>query len=154
MHEVRFLLFLTLAAPGTAAATTAAASLFLLAQAPDGMANRKTQHRQNDDISHEVIIIEKPNPTSNTSTTAKPSLVTAQYGVKSPVSEQPEVEKAKEPEPEMDLSAVKVGATVSHKKFGEGVVAKLDDKHIYVEFKVGQKNFVFPDAFKQGFLNM
>lgn len=109
---------------------------------------------QNDDISHEVIIIEKPNPTSNTSTTAKPSLVTAQYGVKSSVSEQPEVEKAKEPEPEMDLSAVKVGATVSHKKFGEGVVAKLDDKHIYVEFKAGQKSFQFPNAFIQGFLKI
>lgn len=109
---------------------------------------------QNDDISHEEIIIEKPKPTSNTSTAAKPSLVTAQYGVKSPVSEQPKVEKAKEPEPEMDLSAVKVGATVSHKKFGEGVVAKLDDKHIYVEFKAGQKSFQFPNAFIQGFLKI
>ena len=52
MHEVRFLLFLTLAAPGTAAATTAAAPFFLLAEPADGMAHRKTQHRQNDDISH------------------------------------------------------------------------------------------------------
>lgn len=109
---------------------------------------------RNDDISDEEIIIEKPKPTSNTATTAKPSLVTAQYGVKSPVVEQPKVEKIKEPEAEMDLSAVKVGATVKHKIFGEGVIAKLNDKHIYVEFKAGQKNFIFPDAFKQGFLKI
>ena len=53
MHEVRFLLFLTLAATGTAAAVTAAASLFLLAKTDDGIAHRETQHRQNDDISHD-----------------------------------------------------------------------------------------------------
>jgi len=109
---------------------------------------------QSEDISDEEIIIEKPKPTSKLVGTAKPSLVTAQYGVKSPVAEQPKVENVKEPEPEMDLSAVKVGATVKHKIFGEGVIAKLNDKHIYVEFKAGQKNFIFPDAFKQGFLKI
>ena len=57
MHEVRFSLFLTLAATGTAAATTAAAPFFLLAEAADGMAHRKTQHRQNDDISHGFLLI-------------------------------------------------------------------------------------------------
>ena len=109
---------------------------------------------QNEDISDEEIIIEKPKPTSKPVATAKSSLVTAQYGGKSPVAEQPKVEKAKEPELEMDLSSVKVGATVKHKIFGEGVIAKLNDKHIYVEFKAGQKNFIFPDAFKQGFLKI
>ena len=109
---------------------------------------------QNEDVSDEEIIIEKTKPTSKLVATAKPSLVTAQYGVKSPVAEQPKVENVKEPEPEIDLSAVKVGATVKHKIFGEGVIAKLNDKHIYVEFKAGQKNFIFPDAFKQGFLKI
>ena len=109
---------------------------------------------QNEDISDEEIVIEKPTPISKPVATAKPSLVTAQYGVKAPVAEQPKVEKVKEPEPEMDLSAVKIGATVNHKIFGEGVIAKLNDKHIYVEFKAGQKNFIFPDAFKQGFLKV
>lgn len=109
---------------------------------------------QNEDISDEEIIIEKPKPAPKTVATAKPSLVTAQYGVKSPATEEPKVEKVKEPEPKMDLSAVKVGATVKHKIFGEGVIAKLNDKHIYVEFKAGQKNFIFPDAFKQGFLKI
>lgn len=109
---------------------------------------------QSEDIFDEEIIIEKTELAPNPVATAKPSLVTAQYGVKSPVAEEPKVEKVKEPEPEMDLSSVKVGATVKHKIFGEGVIAKLNDKHIYVEFKAGQKNFIFPDAFKQGFLKI
>lgn len=109
---------------------------------------------QSEYISDEEIIIEKPTPILKPVATAKPSLVTAQYGVKAPVAEQPKAEKAKESEPEMDLSAVKIGAIVKHKIFGEGVIAKLNDKHIYVEFKAGQKNFIFPDAFKQGFLKV
>ena len=109
---------------------------------------------QSENTSKEEIIVEKEQPKQKPVTTARPSLVTAQYGMKSPTPEQSKVEKAKEPEPEMDLSAVKVGVTVSHKKFGEGVVAKLDDKHIYVEFKAGQKSFIFPEAFKQGFLKI
>ncbi len=107
---------------------------------------------QRDDSSEEEIIIEKPKSAPTPVVTAKPSLVTAQYGVKSPVLEQPMVKKEKEHE--MDLSSVKIGTTVKHKIFGEGVVAKLNDRHIYVEFKAGQKNFIFPDAFKQGFLNI
>ena len=43
---------------------------------------------QNEDISDEEIIIEKPKPTSKPVATAKSSLVTAQYGGKSPVAEQ------------------------------------------------------------------
>lgn len=107
---------------------------------------------QRDDSSEEEIIIEKPKSAPTPVVTAKPSLVTAQYGVKSPVLERPMVKKEKEHE--MDLSSVKIGTTVKHKIFGEGVVAKLNDRHIYVEFKAGQKNFIFPDAFKQGFLNI
>ena len=50
---------------------------------------------QGEDISDEEIIIEKPKSISKPVTTAKPSLVTAQYGVKSPATEEPKVEKAK-----------------------------------------------------------
>ena len=109
---------------------------------------------QSENTSKEEIIVEKEQPKQKPVTTAKPSLVTAQYGMKSPAPEQSKVEKAKEPEPEMDLSAVKVGATVSHKKFGEGVVIRLDDKFIKVEFAAGQKSFEFPNAFIKGFLKI
>ncbi len=111
---------------------------------------------QADDVPDEETIIEiKPELTSKSATTSKPGLVTAQYGVQSPVPvAQPKPKKQKATEPEIDYSAIVVGATVKHKVFGEGIIAKLNDKHIYVEFKAGQKNFLFPDAFKQRFLKI
>ncbi len=54
---------------------------------------------QNEDISDEEIIIEKTKSISKAVTTAKPSLVTAQYGVKSPVAEQPKVKMQKKQNP-------------------------------------------------------
>lgn len=50
----------------------------------------------------------------------------------------------------------KDGSIVLHKAFGEGTVTKIDktQKHIRVTFGIGEKTFIFPDAFKQGFLKM
>ena len=44
---------------------------------------------------------------------------------------------------------VKEGVSVHHKSFGDGTVANIDKakKHIRVKFAVGEKNFIFPDAF-------
>ena len=52
------------------------------------------------------------------------------------------------------LERVTVGSIVSHKKFGKGTVVKLNnnDKYIYIKFALGEKKFVFPDAFLMGFL--
>ena len=52
------------------------------------------------------------------------------------------------------LERVTVGSIVSHKKFGKGTVVKLNnnDKYIYIKFAIGEKKFVFPDAFLMGFL--
>lgn len=55
---------------------------------------------------------------------------------------------------ELDLSAVKVGAVVKHKAFGEGKVVSLDNEHIFVAFGDIQKTFQFPNAFIQGFLSI
>lgn len=51
------------------------------------------------------------------------------------------------------LAKVKVGITVSHKKFGDGTVSWMsnDGKYIRIKFAVGEKQFVFPDAFISGF---
>lgn len=51
---------------------------------------------------------------------------------------------------------VSVGSAVVHKVFGEGTVTQLDKvlKHIRVAFAKGEKTFIFPDAFKNGFLRM
>ena len=45
---------------------------------------------------------------------------------------------------------------IDYKVFGEGTVTKIDkaQKHIRVTFGIGEKTFIFPDAFKQGFLKM
>ena len=52
------------------------------------------------------------------------------------------------------LERVTVGSIVSHKKFGKGTVVKLNsnDRYIYIKFTLGEKKFVFPDAFVMGFL--
>ena len=54
------------------------------------------------------------------------------------------------------LERVTVGSIVSHKKFGKGTVVKLNnnDKYIYIQFALGEKKFVFPDAFLMGFLEV
>lgn len=51
---------------------------------------------------------------------------------------------------------VSVGSVVVHKVFGEGTVTQLDKvlKHIRVAFAKDEKTFIFPDAFKNGFLRM
>lgn len=55
---------------------------------------------------------------------------------------------------ELDLSAVKVGAVVKHKAFGEGKVVSIDNEHVSVVFGDIQKTFQFPNAFIQGFLSI
>lgn len=89
---------------------------------------------------------------------AKPSLVTESFGIMKP--EMPkstivaQVEKPKEEE--VELSGVEVGTAVTHKAFGAGTVAWIDKakRHIRVTFSAGEKTFIFPDAFKQGFLKL
>ena len=64
------------------------------------------------------------------------------------------LEFEKSEETKLELTSIVAGVTVYHKSFGEGTVTKLDkaQKHIRVKFSVGEKTFVFPDAFKNGFL--
>ena len=52
------------------------------------------------------------------------------------------------------LQKITVESTVVHKKFGKGTVMKIDknEKFIHVKFTVGEKKFIFPDAFLMGFL--
>lgn len=54
------------------------------------------------------------------------------------------------------LAPVTTGTTVTHKTFGQGTVTKLDKtkKYLTVSFAAGQKNFVFPNAFIDGFLKL
>ena len=54
------------------------------------------------------------------------------------------------------LEALAVDSTVLHKKFGKGTVMKINknEKFIHVKFTLGEKKFIFPDAFLMGFLEL
>lgn len=58
--------------------------------------------------------------------------------------------------PQMDLSAVNIGTKVLHKKFGEGTITNIDKarRYIRIAFSVGEKTFVMPSCFEEGFLKM
>ena len=81
--------------------------------------------------------------------------ITATYGVKPTVTTT--ITAKEEPKkPELDLSGAVAGATVLHKKFGEGKIVRIDkaQKYIKVDFGQGEKTFVFPAAFEMGFLEL
>ena len=94
-------------------------------------------------------------PTSQAKPLAKPAVappsVTTQYGVRGAIPTQKPAKAEENPVPN-----VADGSKVVHKSFGEGTVTKIDkaQKHIRVTFAIGEKTFIFPDAFKQGFLKM
>ncbi len=54
---------------------------------------------------------------------------------------------------ESKLEKLYIGSTVIHKKFGTGAVISKGEKYIHVKFFIGEKKFVFPDAFVMGFLD-
>ena len=90
--------------------------------------------------------------------TTNPPLVTESFGIKKPdILKAPDVTPVPKPaEDQIDLSGVQVGTTVSHKAFGAGTVTWIGkaQKHIRITFSAGEKTFVFPDAFIQGFLKL
>lgn len=83
--------------------------------------------------------------------------VTQKYGITSPtVPSHAAAVPIQKPKQEIIIPDIKVGDTVRHKTFGEGTVAFMDkaQKKIRVRFKIGEKTFVFPDAFINGFLTI
>lgn len=54
------------------------------------------------------------------------------------------------------LEKLTVGDAVTHKKFGKGEVVKINsnEKFLYIRFAIGEKKFIFPDAFLMGFLEI
>ena len=57
---------------------------------------------------------------------------------------------------EAKLETIGIDSTVIHKKFGKGVVVKINknEKFIHIKFTLGEKKFIFPDAFLMGFLEV
>ena len=54
------------------------------------------------------------------------------------------------------LERIEIEDIVYHKKFGKGEVVKINknEKFIFVKFMLGEKKFIFPDAFLKGFLEL
>lgn len=65
------------------------------------------------------------------------------------------VHNDKPPAAKPALPEVAVGTAVAHKKFGEGVVVGIDEtrRYVRVAFGAGEKTFVMPSCFEQGFLS-
>lgn len=84
----------------------------------------------------------------------KQPLVTAQYGIDKKTTAAT-TQPAKKQE-EYVAPDVKEGDIVKHKTFGNGTVTWFDKagKHIRVKFAAGEKTFIFPEAFKMGFLSV
>ena len=81
---------------------------------------------------------------------SKPVIVSSVDSQQKSKSEQIDVEfKAK-------LDSLTTDSVVSHKKFGKGTVVKINnnEKYIYIKFALGEKKFIFPDAFVMGFLEV
>ena len=114
------------------------------------------------------VSAKKPTPATTVRTTpiavptkqktiSTPSVV-SQFGVKPSTSfgTKPKMPVSTQAEKQDDFKVpdVKEGTVVVHKSFGEGTISKIDkaQKHLRVQFNMGEKMFVFPDAFKMGFL--
>lgn len=57
----------------------------------------------------------------------------------------------------VNVPEVSVGMIAMHKKFGKGTISNIDKagKHLRVTFaEGGEKAFIYPDAFVQGFLTL
>jgi hypothetical protein len=52
------------------------------------------------------------------------------------------------------VQTLKEGDTISHNTFGEGKILKFNknEKYVYIKFAIGEKKFIFPDAFLQCYL--
>ena len=93
---------------------------------------------------------------------AKPAAVQAKPAVSTQPTK-PLVVPVSKPEPASgpdDLRArlekIEVEDLVHHKKFGKGEVVKINknEKFIFIKFMLGEKKFIFPDAFLMGFLEL
>lgn len=88
---------------------------------------------------------EKPTPVKGKPTETKREIIEKQ--------KDEEIGK-EEPLSSVDLTSMRVGSLVSHKKFGDGTITTITsvnkDKYIKVTFKEGEKMFLSPRCFEQG----
>ncbi len=124
--------------------------------------NQKATMESNNSIFEEdiepVSIAQKPEMKAAVTT-----YISEQYGIKHPITKLSENKNTYDTNTKADVKNegfvipdISEGDTVKHTSFGDGTVTKLDKagRHIRVRFDTGEKTFIFPDAFKQGFLKV
>lgn len=47
-----------------------------------------------------------------------------------------------------------INIKVEHKKFGVGIIVEQNDAYLTIKFDIGEKKFMYPDCFAQGFLSI
>ena len=92
-------------------------------------------------------VVKKPHSQSKPVVSSQP--------VKQPIPSQPSLQPTQaKVDIKAQLDALTVDSIVHHKKFGKGTVVKIDKnaKFIHIKFTLGEKKFVYPDAFLMFFL--
>ena len=86
----------------------------------------------------------------------QPAPIIQPQPTKTTATESVSQEKQTEKDLESKLESIGIDSTVVHKKFGEGTVVKFNknEKFIHIKFTLGEKKFIFPDAFLMGFLEI
>lgn len=119
-----------------------------------------------DDIPDISVITKAVLESNNDEDNAEPELVEEPFKHKNIISNNPgstyrpsyvpptPVITEKKELPKADVSGVKIGVTVKHKAFGDGIVKAIENSLITVNFNGVDKRFQFPGAFDQGFLKI
>jgi hypothetical protein len=94
----------------------------------------------------------KPEPT--TKPTATTVTITQKYNIPSQQGNVIAPTPVQKPKVEIKIPDVRVGDEVKHKTFGTGTISFMDkaQKKLRVKFAAGEKVFVYPNAFIDGFL--
>ena len=120
----------------------------------NGMGEIAAAVSESDETKNEAPMSETRAPESAFWTPMSASSPTASAHTMSEVT--PEKQPPARPQEAFDCASVDVGTAVSHGKFGDGKVVKLDKarKYITVAFSVGEKIFAMPNCFDMGFLKL
>lgn len=98
------------------------------------------------------------NPTKKAGKPFTGSVITQKYGIATQKPNLTETAKTptQKPKEEIEIPKISVGDNVLHKVFGTGTVSFMDkaQKKVRVKFNIGEKVFLFPDAFLQGHLKI
>ena len=112
------------------------------------MRNESIENKQTNNISKKVKSAKTPHTTSQ----IKPSIISQQKESTTDIYKEDKLQQ----ELQKKLETIDVDSIVIHKKFGKGMVVKTNknEKFIHIKFSLGEKKFIFPDAFLMGFLKI